>query len=609
MRLSVSLLCTLAALPAFAQDPDRVTMTLEEFLQLYESSRNRPEDPPPPPWTEAVSSARFVGEVQLEDDEPVSALFRATFRVQAFGQDPLVLVPILPSNVGIRSATIAGRPATLDVEGGWYTLLTERKDAFDLEVEFAVSVHSGSGQSGLSFELPTVGATTVELAVPAREDLTFEVANARYVTDRVDGARRIVSATVPSVGSVSITWQRAVSEAAQAPDEPRVYAEVYTLVGIGDGLLSAESTIQHTVLFAGVDQLKARIPEGATLIDVEGAGVRDWSVTGGLLTVDLNYEAEGSYPLTLRLERVIGEGDATADAPIPIPVGVERSKGWVGVESRGNLEIVAGSVSNASPVDVRALPAAILGVTDQPVLLGYKYLGENARIPLVVTQHDDVDMLVTLLDQARAATMWTPDGRMLTSMTYQVRNNRRQYLRLDLPDGAELWSASVGGRAVTPARAGDGKVLVPLVRSQAQGGALAAFEVAVVYVQDGAPADGKTAHFEASLPQADVPATYVAWSVYVPEEAKVPEASVSGSLRHVEALSNPISSSDVYRIETMSQPMNNVAQGQVANGGLGDGAAPVPVSLPLRGRPVQFEKLLVLDEALTVAFDLKKLPE
>src|SRR5690606_22992601 len=105
--------------------------------------------------------------------------------------------------------------------------------------------------------------------------------------------------------------------------------------------------------------------------------------------------------------------------------------------------------------------------------------------PLEVTQHDDVDVLVTLLDQARATTMWTTDGRRMTSVRYQVRNNRRQYLRLALPEGAELWSASLGGRAVKPAAAADGRVLLPLVRSQSLGGALAAFEVEVVYVEEG----------------------------------------------------------------------------------------------------------------------------
>ncbi|MFT6234114.1 MAG: hypothetical protein ACJAZO_004635, partial [Myxococcota bacterium] len=386
--------CLLAALPAHAQTPDIVTMTLPEFLQLYESSRTRPTPKPDAPWNFGISNASYEGRVVMDGDVPTAATFRATYRIEAFSDDPLVRVPLLPLSVAVREARINGRPAPIDIENGKYTLLTDQKGPFDLTIDFAVDVQTTSGQSGFAFEMPSAGATQVSLVVPDDEDLSFEVANARLQDVRTRGGERVLEASLPSSGSLALTWQRAQSETA-VEDEPRVYAEVYTLVGIGDGLLQATSTIEHTILFAGVDSLTAQIPDGATLLDVQGAGIRDWSVSEGLLTVQLNYLAEGSYPLTLSLEQVIGDGSATATAPIVVPTGVERSKGWVGVESRGNLEIDAGTVVSATPVDVRALPAGILGITDQPVLLGYKYLADDAQIPLVVTQHAEVDVLVT----------------------------------------------------------------------------------------------------------------------------------------------------------------------------------------------------------------------
>ena len=249
-----------------------------------------------------------------------------------------------------------------------------------------------------------------------------------------------------------------------------------------------------------------------------GNGVRDWKLLeDGTLNVTLNYAAKGAYPLRFEMEKVIGPQAVDLRAPIAVPVGVDRTKGFVGVESRGNLEIKAGTVANATPVDVRALPAAILGITSQPVLLGFKYHGGDVTIPLAAAQHEDVDVLVTLLDETRARTMWTPEGRRLTSVKYRIRNNRRQFLRLALPKGAELWSASVGGRAVQPAKASDARVMVPLVRSQAAGGELAAFEVEIVYVEAGAaPSSRGRGEFKAELPRPDAPSTYVAWTVYAP---------------------------------------------------------------------------------------------
>jgi putative transposon-encoded protein len=204
--------------------------------------------------------------------------------------------------------------------------------------------------------------------------------------------------------------------------------------------------------------------------------------------------------------------------------------------------------------------------------------------------------------------MFTADGRRLTSVEYEVRNNRRQYLRLDLPEGAELWSTVVAGRAVQPARAGDGRIMVPLIRSQSAGGSLASFGVEVVYVETGTPPDasGRTT-FEAQLPGVDVPTTYVGWTVYVPWEARVKMSSVAGSLAPVDWLSTPLGGMDVLMVSSAEQSQVRSAGNQASSGSLGDGAAPVRVQLPLDGYELSFEKLLALDERLWVSFDIRGL--
>jgi len=602
----------LFAMPAFAQDtdPERVVMKLEDFLKLYETSRDRPKDPPAPPTPWSLASARYDGRVKFDEGKPTSALFDATMKVDVLAEEGWVKVPLLPATVALRSATIAGKDAAIVLDNGWYTLVTDADGVMDVKVSFAVSVYSAEGASGMAFQLAPSGATTMSLGVPTTENLDFTVAEARVQEEKVVGDMRVVEASVPSTGSLAVTWQREIAESAVQVDEPRIYAEVYTLVGVGDGLLQATSTVNHTILFAGVEQIKVGIPADMTLLDVRGAGIRDWRVAAGILEVDLNYAAQGAYPLTLELEKVIGSGDVSIEAPIPVPQGVERSKGFVGVEARGNLEIQGGEAVGATSVDVRNLPAAILGITTNPVLLGYKYLGTDAKIPLQVTEHEDVDVLVTLLDQARATTMWTIDGRRMTSVKYQVRNNRKQYLRMTLPAGATLWSASLGGRAVQPAQAADGQVLLPLVRSSALGGSLAAFEVEVVYIEEGTkPSEAGSGTFTATLPSVDVPATYVAWTVFTPIEAKIPKSSIESTMRHVDWLSNPIASTDVRAVSQFTPDMMAGAAGQADGGSFGDGATPVPVSLPLSGNPVYFEKLLALQEPLEVSFDFKGLKE
>lgn len=606
MKTVLSCLALLLAPAARAAEPEQVQLPLAEFLRLYEASKTRPDKPEAAPRPYALASARYVGEVVLEGEDPVSAVFTGRFRIENLREkDQWVRVPLLPATVAVRSARIGNAEAPLVLENGYYTLVTEQPGAFEVAIEFAVGVSTSEGSSGFEFGLVQSGATTLELAVPARSALDFTVANAKLQSDRTVGDRRVVTATLPSTGSLSVRWQREIQEAEK--QEPRLYAEVHTLVGIGEGLMTARVSVQQTILFAGVDTLKFRIPAGFTVLDVEGAGLRDWAVDdAGVLTAQLNYAAEGAYPLVLDLERVLPPGSTAVEVPMVEPQGVERAKGFVGVQALGNLELASGAVEGAAPVDVRTLPATIVGVTEQPVLLGYKYLGATAKIPLTVGEHEEVDVLVTLLDQAQATTMFTWDGRRLTSVRYQVRNNRRQFLRLVLPDAAELWSASVAGRSVQPARSAQGELLVPLVRSQAAGGALAAFDVEVVYVESGAAPDAAgRGRFEATLPKADAPTTWVGWTVYAPDQAKIRKKK-EGSLIGVEWLSRPASAA-AYEIPAQNLDLQQMAEGGFTSGAMGQGAAPVEVTLPVEGQALHFEKLLALDERLWVAFDYRGL--
>lgn len=591
---------------------EEVKMSLPEFLKLYETAKNRPPTPSTAPRQFAISSARYAGEAVLEDGEPVAATFTAKLRVEVLDDKNWVKVPLLPVTVALTSARIAGAEAPVVLENGWYNLVTNKRGAFDVDLAFSSAVTTASGTSTTAFEATDSGATELTFAVPG-EGYEITVPNAAKAVHAKAGGKSTVNAAFPSTAALALRWQKTTKEstpAAAAQQEPRIYAQVYTLAGIGDGVLAATATIDHTILFHGVDALKVQIPAGMTVLDVRGNGIEDWKLGADrVLTVDLTYQAEGAYTLAVDLEKVVGDGSQRVDVPLVVPLGVERSKGWIGVEARGNLEIVGGAAKNAAPVDVRVLPAAILGVTKNPVLLGYKYLGTDVSVPLAVTQHENVDVLVTVVDQTRATTMFTADGRRLTSITYEVRNNRRQYLRLNLPEGAELWSASVAGRAAQPGKSSEGQVLIPLVRSsQASGGALAAFDVEVVYVESGeAPSAAGTGEFKSTLPKIDVPSTYVAWTVYAPREAKVASKSRAGTVRPVSGLSLPPGVGRMNEVAAQTEAVRGNANLQIANGALGQGAAPVPVSLPLDGTPWYFEKLLALDEALWVSFDYKGL--
>jgi len=591
-----------AAAPAAAQElpAARVVVPWEDFQDLYARGMAPDEAPEAAPQDAVLSRAVYSGRI-----DGSSALLNARLTLDVLADDGWVAVRLLPTSVALRSARLGNADAPIYLDDGWYTLVTNRRGTLTLDLDFAVTVWDSSGQQGFAFALPPSGGTEVSLALPGSDALEVRVDGAQQVVEEARGEGRWLRALLPPTGNLSVSWQRKGGAVAAEQAVARVYAEHDALIGVSEGLLQCRSVVNYSILHAGVDRLAVSLPEGATVVDVRGQGVRTWGVTRRdgrqHLEVSLNFEAKGAYTLAVDYEAPLPEGADSVVIPDLQVDGVERIKGFVGVDARSSLEIAPGAVTGVTPLDVRELPTALLGQTDWPILYGFTYNKGDYRIPLQVHAHAPVDLLVTLIDQTQATTALTPDGRRMTRVVYAMRNNQAQFLRLTLPPGAIPWSTFVGGRSVKPGRADDGRVLIPLTRSQTTGGELAQFAVELVYVEEGVPAaPGAIAPFAAALPRADVPSTGVAWTVYIPRGGSVVPRTTSGSLRQVSGFTEipvPGASSGAPADAVQAQ-----ADAQYRGEAMAQGVQPVRVSLPLDGTPMYFEKLLVLDEALTLDF-------
>ena len=147
---------------------------------------------------------------------------------------------------------------------------------------------------------------------------------------------------------------------------------------------------------------------------------------------------------------------------------------------------------------------------------------------------DEAEVLQALVDSAQFTSVVADDGQMMTEMSLSVRNNGRQFLEVELPAGATVWSAFVAGQPVRPSLR-DGKLLLPIQQSGADDGATA---VELTYVGTNTfPHARGTVGFVS--PKFDVPLKNARWEIYLPpdydyqdfhgtmtrETAAVPEAS------------------------------------------------------------------------------------
>jgi len=141
------------------------------------------------------------------------------------------------------------------------------------------------------------------------------------------------------------------------------------------------------------------------------------------------------------------------------------------------------------------------------------------------------------VSEARYQVLVSSEGKTLVQARYAVRNNQRNFLKITLPSGATLWSASLAGKTVRPGQSPDGSLLLPLDKSRA-GEEAPEFAVEVLYLSRGTAWNDK-GEFKLALPALDLPVSRTGLLVYHPPLFKVtPE---SGAFR-MEAYQNPTSS-------------------------------------------------------------------
>jgi len=301
--------------------------------------------------------------------------------------------------------------------------------------------------------------------------------------------------------------------AAAAPERAagRFDADVDTLVSLGDVAVLSTSSIEIHVKSGGLDRVDLTLPAGVSLSNLVAPSLRTHRVVDGVVEVEFTQEMEGDFRIEATYERLLGENAAEVDAGTLHVRGAEVEQGRIAVEAASAVEVAPLVVEELSPLDVRELPRQLVLRTSQPILHAFRYVrAEPApRLSLGVTRHETASVQEAVIDRAEHRTLFTRDGLAVTTSCFTVRNTRKQFLRLTLPEGSEVWSVFVAGKAEKPAVAESG-FLIKIVSSSD------GFPVELVYSTK-IPSIGALGSVSAKLPRPDLLVTESRWDWFLPE--------------------------------------------------------------------------------------------
>ncbi|MCC6160091.1 MAG: hypothetical protein IT350_18715 [Deltaproteobacteria bacterium] len=530
--LALALVAALAGV-ANAEDtlPDingsEVSIPWADFKLLREKLQGQtPTPPPPPPVAYALGRGTLTakldaGRLELTADYPLTV----------FGTD-WVQCPLVPSSTPVADILLDGQTAPVNDNGGQIELVLKGPAAHKLTMRFEVDAPMRPGPGSVELGLPDAAGQVLRLTYGAKlSGVTIDGATMHdekgLVTAVLTGDQLVVR--------YNVALDKAEGDAAAKEEKlpSKVLVDTSTLVSIDEGFVRAVVQLDYEVRHAPITEFTLAVPEGYEVVDVTGASIAGWRVDAAtrMLIATIGYEVKGAYPLTVVLERSIEGEEFTVPFPALPAQGVERDRGHFAVQVTGGVEVTPANIKDLQPVDVKELPAGLAGGATNPIVLSYKYLRHPFSGELRVVRHQTQAVLGAAIDRANYIVQITEDGDCVVSAIYRVRNNRKQFLEVRLPEGEKtaLWSSFVAGKPVKPSKTKEGAMLLPLEKSAGGNDESTGFDVEVIFYTQlpGHIRLAGTANL--AMPLVDLPISQSYLTVYAPERFRF--TRLGGSMR------------------------------------------------------------------------------
>jgi hypothetical protein len=373
------------------------------------------------------------------------------------------------------------------------------------------------------------------IAVQARDDMTAR-------PERVENLTRLTSNEMAAYGLEGVPANLAyryesrpyAATIAVRRQEPRMTARTFNFFRVERDTLVVRYELEYDVSGARTRQLVLELPKGTPeTLSITGLGeakVKEFNPesVGELRrwTAHLTERLRGTVRLAVEFKQKLGGVEHRGlELPIVRAAGVDYQSGLISVEGDAELDIQA-NAGSLRKVDVGELVDA----AHQPGrrLLGvWSFVGDKAPVSLDIAKRDPYALPTAIVQHVELRTVLGSDGLSLNDARFGLRT-KAQFLKIDLPEGSELWSATLDGKPTKPQREGD-SLLVSL--GTAASGDATARALHVVYrtpvgalamwTRPQLAAPRLSVHAGAGRPGVRVPVADLTWQLHLPRGYRV----------------------------------------------------------------------------------------
>ena len=508
-----------------AHSPGWVVIPVDEYQNLRARAYPTERTPEPPPVDATLTRVDYDLHIAGE-----LATGRASLTVDVL-KDGWVRVPI-PPGLLVREARLDGKLVSLvsgtpGKGGNQPAAVLAHAGRAVLLLDIALPVSASAGEERIALPSTSSGVTRASVQLP-RQGVDVRLAGGLLAEKTETATESKWLAYARGNEPLTFTWHRKMEDH-HVTLPLRQRGSLTQLTSLGEDATSLYAEVSLEVTQGAAKEARIQLPENITINQVSGAMVADWEVKAGELAVTFLEPVEQSARFV-----ITGESKTPRDGHIEIALlrllNAEHDAGGVAVEVLGAGEIKDLKSQGLENADATELGDYVAG-RQSPSMVAFRFRSGDAKatrsLAVDVARYAQQAVLMANVEEARYRVLVSKEGKMLVEAQYAIRNNSRNFLKITLPSGAAIWSASLAGKPVRPGQATDGSLLLPLEKARA-GEEAPVFVVEIFYlVRESAWADKGKATL--ALPALDLPVSRTGVLLYHPPLYKL--AAEPGAFR------------------------------------------------------------------------------
>ena len=498
--------------PEGSHAPGWVVIPVEEYRVLRAKAYPVEHDPEPPPMDATLTRVDY--DLSVAGD---LASGRASLTVDVL-KDGWVRVPV-PAGLLVREARLDGKEVSLvpgaQGKGGTHlAALLSHTGRWVLQLDVDVPITFSAGDESMALPSTDSGVTRASVDLP-RLGVELRIAGG-LLSQKFETANETKWLAYGRGNEpLKFTWRKKTED--HHVELPlRMRGSLTQLTSLAEDSTSVYAEANFEIVQGVAREVRISLPDKVTINQVSGAMVADWEMKNGELAVTFLEPVEHSARFV-----ILGEARLPRDGIIDVPLfrllNTERDTGGVAVEILGAGEIKDQKTQGLEDADATDLGEMVAN-RQSPALVAFRAkageAGVTRSLSVNVARYDSQAILMANIEEARYQILMSADGKELVQARYAVRNNQRNFVKITLPQGATVWSASLGGRPVRPGQSPDGSLLLPLEKSRG-GEDAPAFAVEVLYLAKASKWDEKGRE-KVMLPALDLPISRTGLLLYYP---------------------------------------------------------------------------------------------